>query len=540
MPAKSTIAILLVVVISISSVMLIQNVEGASHVHVGVIGAPVQVGVPFVISFYTDLGYDGMATVFVRPALGVTPIWEATTMSISGGLDYEVNAPGINTPGGYFASVSFLKTGGGSAELGEKLFQVIGPASVSTDWAIQSVSLTPPTPQVGDPVTFNAVLVALSTSGAYPQSVDVECTIDGASCGGGALSYPGPTGNPATVSTQTPWIASPGTHTLTWSVSTNNDPNPSNNVMSTTFNVGPAVQTTTQPVAQFDFSLSASPTQQSATPGGSASYTVTVNPVAGPQQSVALSVSGLPTGVSASFNPTSGTPPFTSTLSVTVASSVSPGTFMLTIVGSGGGVTHTASVTLTVSAAADFAISVSPPSQSVLQGQTISYSVNVDALNGFNSQVTLSVSGLPSGANGVFSNPSGTPNFVSTLTVTLPSDVATASYTLTVTGSGGGLTHVANLVLTVNAAATTQTSTSSAQTSSDLMSMIQQNQLLILGGIVLLAAVIIAAALLSRRKSTPNQATKTGVTTGMVFCGKCGTQNPSANDFCAKCGTKLH
>jgi hypothetical protein len=500
---KSTVAILLVVVIS--TVMLIHSVEGASHVHVSVIGAPIQAGSPFVISFYTDVGYDGMATVFVRPALGVNHIWDYGPVSISGGLDYEVNAPTISNPGGYFASVSFLKTGGGSAELGQTLFQVVGTASVSTDWAIQSVSVTPPTPQVGDPVTFSAVLVALSTSGSYPQSVDVECTIDGASCGGGSLSYPGPTGNPATVDTQTQWIATQGTHTLTWSVSTNNDPNPNNNVMSTTFNVGPAVQTTTQPVAQFDFSLTASPTQQSATPGGSTSYTVAVNPVTGPQQGVALSVSGLPAGVSASFNPPSGTPPFASTLGVTVASSVSPGTFTLTIVGNGGGVTHTASVTLTVSAAPDFAISVSPPSQSVLQGQTVSYSVNVGALNGFNSQVSLSVSGLPSGANGVFSNPSGTPNFASTLTVTLPTDVSTASYTLTVTGTGGGLTHVANLVLTVNAAATTQTSTSSSstQTSIDLMSMIQQNQLLILGGMVLLAAIIIAAAVRGRRKPTP-------------------------------------
>ncbi len=194
MLAKSTIAILLVVVIS--SVMLFQNVEGVLHVHVGVPGAPIHAGLPFVISFYTDPGYNGKAVVFVRPTFSVTPIWEASPMSISGGLDYEVNVPGIITPGSYFAAVSFLKTGGGSTELGEKLFSVVGSASVSTDWAIQSVSLTPSIPQVGDSVTFSAVFVALSTSGSYPQIVNVECTIDGASWGGGSLSYPGPTGNP--------------------------------------------------------------------------------------------------------------------------------------------------------------------------------------------------------------------------------------------------------------------------------------------------------------------------------------------------------
>jgi len=530
MQTQSKTAILLVLVIS--SLALIQTVEGASHVHAGVPGAPISAGSSFVISFYTDPGYNGMATVFVRPSLSPTYIWVASPMSISGGLDYEVTAPGISTPGSYFAGVSFLKSGGSSAELGESLFSVVGPGSVSTDWAIGSVSLIPSTPQVGEPVTFSAVLTALSSSGSYPQSVDVECTIDGAPCGGGSVSYPGPTGSPATVSTQTPWIATPGTHSLTWSVSTANDPNPSNNVMSTTFTVGAATQTATQ----FDFSLSASPAQQSATPGGSTSYTVFVNPVIGPQQTVALSVSGMPTGVSASFNPATGTPPVTSTLSVTVAPSTSPGTFTLTIVGSGAGVTHTTSVTLTVSAAPDFTIGANPASQSVLQGQAVSYSVNVTALNGFNSQVSLSVSGLPSGANGVFSNPSGTPNFASTLTVTLPADAATASYTLTVTASGGGLSHVANLVLIVNSAVATQTSTSSTQTSSDLMGIIQQNQLLILGGIVLLAAVIIAAALRSRRKPTQPEPSATA---GLVYCGKCGTQNPAVNEFCGKCGTKL-
>ena len=323
------------------------------------------------------------------------------------------------------------------------------PAIAETDWAIESVGITPQNPQAGTPVTLSAVLVALSSTVSFPQSVAVECTIDGIPCGSGTVLYPGPAGNPYLINAQTPWIATPGTHTLTWSVSTNNDPNPSNNVMSGAFIVGPAIQTTTVQ-------------------------------------------------------------------------------------------TTTQSVLTSTQPLADFTITATPPSQSVLQGQTVSYSVNVDALNGFNSQVSLSVSGLPSGANGVFSNPSGTPNFSSALTVTLPTDVSTGAYTLTITGNGGGLTHVANLVLTVNAAPTTQTSTSPTQTSSDLVSMIQQNQPLILGGIALVIVLAVAVALISRRKPTqPTQATP-ATTPGMIYCRKCGTQNPTANQFCLKCGTKLH
>jgi len=321
----------------------------------------------------------------------------------------------------------------------------ISESSVSTDWAISHVSAIPFNPQPGTPIAFSAVLTALSTTGSYPQSVYVKCTIDGMSCGGGSVAYPGPTGAPAIVNAQVPWIATPGIHTLTWSVSANNDPNPNNNIMSIMFAVG-SVQT--------------SQTTQ-----------------------IPTSTQSMPPG---------------------------------------------------------FMIEVNPASQSVTQGQTASYSVNVTPLNGFNSQVSLSVSGLPSGANGVFSNPSGTPNFTSTLTVTLTGNVSAGSYTLTVTGSGGGLSQVANLVLTVNAALVTQTSTSPTQTSSDLVSMIQQNQPLILGGIALVIVLAVAVALISRRKPTqPTQATP-ATTPGMIYCRKCGTQNHTANEFCIKCGNKLH
>ncbi len=209
----------------------------------------------------------------------------------------------------------------------------------------------------------------------------------------------------------------------------------------------------------------------------------------------------------------------------TVASNGQPGVYTVTVTATTTvfasapfTVTATQGVTTSTQPVPDFTIYVSPPSQSVLQGQTASYSVNVAALNGFNSQVSLSVSGLPSGANGFFSNPSGTPNFASTLTVTLPSDVSTSTYTLTVTGSGGGLTHVANLALTVNAATVTQTSQPTGAT-----------DLPILVGIVLLVAVLIWVALRRRRKPTPAQPTKTGVTTGKnntAFCPGCGGRLP--------------
>src|SRR5207249_432563 len=56
-----------------------------------------------------------------------------------------------------------------------------------------------------------------------------------------------------------------------------------------------------------DFSLSASPSSRSVDPGGSAPYTITVNPANGFSGSVALSVAGVPAGATSSFSPTSTT-----------------------------------------------------------------------------------------------------------------------------------------------------------------------------------------------------------------------------------------
>ncbi len=383
-----------------------------------------------------------------------------------------------------------------------------------TDWAALSVGLNPAAPRVGDSVTFRMIMSALSTSGSYPQNVAVQCQVDGAPCGSGTVTYPGPTGVSFTVTTITPWPATLGTHTLTWSVSTAGDPNPSNNVMSTTFTVQPAQ-------AQFDFGVSVSPPEQTVTPGGTATFGVNVNLVAGSTENVILSLSGAPSGITGVFDPPSGNPSFSSTLRLSTTSSLSPGSYSMIVTGTGGGRTHTASIVLVVSQAPDFRIEVSPPSQTVNQGQTASYSVNIVGLNGFNSQVSLSVSGLPSGASGVFSVPSGTPNFQSTLTVTLPGNVQTGSFTLTIRGTGGGLDRVANVVLVINPAPQTQTQTVTSPgggflPGGGLTEFVEQNSLLLVAILALLILMLVVLAL-RRRKSAYPPPTKPCPTCGQAL-----------------------
>jgi hypothetical protein len=71
-------------------------------------------------------------------------------------------------------------------------------------------------------------------------------------------------------------------------------------------------------------------------------------------------------------------------------------------------------------------------------GGTAVYTVTINPTNGFNSPVTFSVSGLPSGTTGSLSpNPATTS---STLTLTVSSTTANGNYVFTVTGNGGSPT----------------------------------------------------------------------------------------------------
>ncbi|WP_416237525.1 M28 family peptidase [Streptomyces sp. NBC_00162] len=97
-----------------------------------------------------------------------------------------------------------------------------------------------------------------------------------------------------------------------------------------------------------DFSLATSPSAGTAAPGGSTSATVNTQTVSGAAQTVALSVSGAPAGVSATLSPTSVQSGSSSALSVQVGASTTPGTYTLTVTGSGT-VSHSTTYTLTVS-----------------------------------------------------------------------------------------------------------------------------------------------------------------------------------------------
>jgi hypothetical protein len=209
-------------------------------------------------------------------------------------------------------------------------------------------------------------------------------------------------------------------------------------------------QTTTNILNRFiaqrgDFSMAASPASATVTQGGPTTYSITISPSGGFTGQVALSVGGLPSGASGSFAPNPAST--SSTLSVTTSASTPAGTYTLTITGTSGTLTHNATVTFVVNAPTDFTLAASPSSQAVQPGGSTSFSITIADTGGFTGQVTLGVSGLPSGAGGSFApNPASTS---STLSVTTSASTPIGGYTLTITGSSGGLTHTTSVTLVV-------------------------------------------------------------------------------------------
>ena len=131
---------------------------------------------------------------------------------------------------------------------------------------------------------------------------------------------------------------------------------------------------------------------------------------------------------------------------MTTATTTPTGTYPLTVRGANGTLSRSALATLVVNPAPDFSLSAAPSSRSI--GGTVSsttYSITVTPINGFNSPVTLSASGPLIGALGTFSpNPATTS---STLTISIMSNTPAGTYTLTLTGTSGSLSHSTTVVL---------------------------------------------------------------------------------------------
>jgi hypothetical protein len=181
---------------------------------------------------------------------------------------------------------------------------------------------------------------------------------------------------------------------------------------------------------------------------GHTSFAVTVTPQNGFADPVALFVTGMPEGVTGTFNLpvlSSGN----STLNIVVGSSVVPGSYPFTITGTSGGLTHSANATLNVLVQGSYTVAISPPSQTVTRSSSSTYTVTVTPMNGFHWTVDLSVKGTGSHITASLDPVSLASSGTSTLTVNLDAKIARGIHTLRVIGTSGQLSKTGKLTLTI-------------------------------------------------------------------------------------------
>jgi len=206
--------------------------------------------------------------------------------------------------------------------------------------------------------------------------------------------------------------------------------------------------------SDFDFVVDALPNSRTIAAGSSTTYLIGVILIGGVPQPVSLGISGLPAGASFSFSYGAGSPPFISLLTITASPTTPAGSYALTISGSGGGITRSMAVTLAITSGPDFGIAAAAPMVEIAAGSSGNLTITITSAAGFNSPVTLSVSGEPPGVSHSFSPPSVTPppggSAKSNMTINVAPSVAPGTYALAITGTSGALSHSVSVDLAVS------------------------------------------------------------------------------------------
>ncbi len=208
-----------------------------------------------------------------------------------------------------------------------------------------------------------------------------------------------------------------------------------------------------------NYSLTATTASLSLTAGSTGTFSVTSTATNGFNQPVAVALTGLPAGVTASPSTLTLTAGAAQTVTLTAASSAAVANGTVTLTGTAGSLTHTATVALSLAAAPpppppapSFTLSVSPTSQMLMAGQAQGHQVTLlaTAVGGFTGTVTVTAASLPTGITIAPTSLSLVPGTSQSLSIVAGSNAAIGNSTVTFNGTSGTLTSTATVSLVVS------------------------------------------------------------------------------------------
>ena len=221
-------------------------------------------------------------------------------------------------------------------------------------------------------------------------------------------------------------------------------------VVATGEGVSPAGTPYTLTVTGGSLGLALTPATLSVAQGASGTSTLAITRT-GFTGDVALTVTGAPTGVTATLNPTTATGN-TATLTVTAAPDATLGAATLTLTGTSpvaGNRTVTLPITITAPASS-IGLTLTPATLSIGQNATATTNIALARTN-FTGDVTFAADNLPAGVTATFTpNPSTGTGATTTLQLTTTGAVPAGTSTVTIRATGTGVTAAtAPLALTI-------------------------------------------------------------------------------------------
>ena len=284
------------------------------------------------------------------------------TTAVSGGFSSAIALTATGAPTG--VTVSFSPTS--IAAPGSGTSTVTLAVASTTATGTYSITVTGSGESITHSATISLTVTAVATPAftlaASPASVSVVQGSSGASTltttvSGGfssaiALTATGaPTGVTATLSPAS--IAAPGSGTSTLTLAVTSTTATGTYTITVTGTGGGITHTATVSLTVTaaptgTFAISVSPTSGFLEQGQSGFAVVSTSVTGGFDSAIALTATGIPTGVTGSFSPTSITGAGSSDFTLTVARNAPTGTFPITITGTSGGVTHSTVLTFEV------------------------------------------------------------------------------------------------------------------------------------------------------------------------------------------------
>jgi kumamolisin len=288
-------------------------------------------------SFAAPMWAGFMALVNQQALLNGNPVLgfiNPSLYNIYSGSSYSADFHDITSGGNSLGTaVGFDLTTGIGSPIGQALLNSLAGAQTSGF----TLSASPSSVSVAQGASVTSTITS-TTSGGFNTAVNLTAS-----------------GQPSGVTVTFSPTSITGTGTSTMTMAVGSSVAAGTYTITVTGTAGATTETTTVKLTVTttgggNFTIAASPTKVSIAPGASSKVKVTTTISGGFNSAVALSASGLPTGVKVLFKPSSIAAPGsgTATMMIGATKSAKAGTFTITITGTGGGQTHTTTVTLTI------------------------------------------------------------------------------------------------------------------------------------------------------------------------------------------------